>query len=170
MAPKTHSCIYTTTPRGSEVVILAACCFLAPFSPLSPASVCLGGISPVTTQAVWQLCLRLGLPESLGDPAGVQQAWCFWKGLDLPCARRSGRANVCLEFPDLLLLLKGLWRGSPAVPATPITKLWGTLAWFIWRGFTAHRVQLQSISLGPGRLNGPGCHRPETCVKVRKGK
>lgn len=123
-------------------MLLAACGFLTPFSPLSPTSGCLGGITPVTTQPVWQLGLHLELPKSLGHPAGMKQAWCFWKLFDLPRAQCLGRANMCLEFPVLLLLLKGQCRGSPRSTFQPDNQVLGGPG-LIWRDFAALEVQLR---------------------------
>jgi len=55
--------------------------------------------------------------------------------------------------------------GSPHGPFHPDNQALEDMAWFIWRGFAALRVQLRSP-----RLNGPGCHRNRTCVRVGKAE
>lgn len=132
-ALKAHGFACIMAPlRSSEAVILSACCFLTAFFVLSPASSYLGGISLVTTQAVWQLCLCLGLPACLGDPTGKQQVWCFWKTLDLPCAYNT---ETCAWSFQTSCCHKGLGgRGNPHGTFHPITKPWGTLFCFFSGG------------------------------------
>lgn len=100
-----------TPLRGSEIAILSACCFLTAFSPLHQVAAWVEFPREYTGSLA--AALMPGAIARPGDPAGMQQAWCFWKALDLPCARCSGRANMCLEFPDLLLPLKGPGWGEP---------------------------------------------------------
>lgn len=76
---------------------------------------------------------------------------------------------MCLEFPDLLLPLKGLWRGSPHGTFHPDNQASGDPGMIYLEGLYSSEGPAV-VSLGPGRLDGPERHSNETRVKVRKGK